>query len=71
MQLQHRQELDRVMDNVPSTHQPIRLIKAETYAAMRRVRPRIERRARAAPGLYRGNLAREWRLLLVRMIPLE
>ncbi|MDQ5769564.1 hypothetical protein [Thiothrix subterranea] len=31
-------------------------------------RPRIERRARSIPGRYRGNLAGEWRVFLVREV---
>lgn len=31
-------------------------------------RPRIEWRARSVPGRYWSNLAREWRLLLVREV---
>lgn len=41
------------------------------YVAMQRERPRIERLARTATsGHYRANVAKEWRLLLVRTIPL-
>ena len=40
-----------------------------TYATMQRIRPRLERRARAATsGHYRANLAKEWRLLLMRTV---
>lgn len=42
------------------------------YVAMQRERPGVERRARAATsGRYRGNLAREWRLLLLRTVLLD
>jgi hypothetical protein len=36
------------------------------HATMQRQRPRIEWRAQSSPGRYWGNLAREWRLFLVR-----
>ncbi|WMP16953.1 hypothetical protein [Thiothrix lacustris] len=42
-----------------------------TYATMQQHRPRIERRARLSPGRYRGNLAREWCLFLMKEIPLD
>ena len=40
------------------------------YTAMRRERPRVEQRARAATGRYRVNLARAWRLYLERTLVL-
>ncbi len=42
-----------------------------TYATMQRIRPRLERLARQAPGApryYRANLAHQWRVFLVREV---
>lgn len=40
------------------------------YATMQHHRPLIERRARLSTGRYPANLAREWRVFLVKEIPL-
>lgn len=42
--------------------------KARYWANQRR--PQVEHRARSTPGNYLANLATQWRLLLVRDIPL-
>lgn len=42
----------------------------QTHKAMQRVRPHLEQQARKSSGCYRANLAHQWRVFLVKQIPL-